>query len=45
MHIHLRLNRGQGAADVAALLDAIFIERALFVFLRVGEGFAGAGMT
>ena len=43
--IHLRLDRGQGAADVAALLDAFFIERALFVFLRISEGFAGAGVT
>jgi len=32
--VRLYVERSQGAADIATLLDAIFIEAALFIFLR-----------
>ena len=45
--VDLHAERGQSAADVAALLDAVFVERALFVFLvaRAQASLPGAGVT
>ena len=40
--VDLHAERGQSAADVSALLDAVFVERALFVFL-VAACRGGAG--
>src|ERR1700731_4197375 len=41
---HLNAKRGQGAADVAALLDANLIEAAFFVFLCIAKPLPSAGM-
>src|SRR5260370_24448346 len=41
----LHTQRGQGAADISALLDAVFIEAALFVLLRAAQLLPGTGVT
>jgi len=43
--VYLYAERSKGAADVTALLDAVFIESALFVFLCVEQLLPGAGVT
>src|SRR5205807_10182448 len=43
--VHLRINGGQSAADIAALLNAFLIEGAFLVLLRIYEVFAGARVT
>src|SRR5260370_15065685 len=41
----LHTQRGQGAADISALLDAVFIEAALFVLLRAAQLLSGTGVA
>ena len=43
--VHLNVERSQGAADIAALLDALFVEGALLVFFRMAKMLAGAGVA
>ena len=43
--VDLRIQRSQGAADIAALLDSLFVEGAFLVFLRIGKVFACAGVA
>jgi hypothetical protein len=43
--LHLHAERGQSAANISALLDAIIIKSALLVLLRAGQLLPGAGVT
>ncbi len=42
--VDLDIESGERAADKAALLDAFFIEGALFIFFGTDKAFAGAGV-
>ena len=42
---HVNSQSGQRAANVAALLDAVLVQPALFVLLGIGETLSGAGVT
>jgi len=44
-HIYLGVERRQGAPDVAALFDSLFVESALLIFFRIDQVFARTGVA